>query len=162
MRVSRSLGGALALALVSHFASAAPVQHDAASPSATTPGIRLAQSPSPTPAPAQGALTGSAAMNALVGNTLVLSESGKPEEQIALYFLADGTVKGAAGNRSRTGKWTVSGTKLCIADENKEPRPQDCAELTVEGEGVTLTTTHSGGKTNALRGQILKGNPRNM
>ena len=163
MQLSRSLGGALVLALVSHVAGAAPVDHDKAPPAATTPGIRVAQATSPAPAPA-GAITGAAAMNALIGNTLVLSsESSKPEEQLALYFLADGTVKGAEGNRPKTGKWTLTGNKLCVMDSNKEePRPRDCVDLAVAGDDVTLTVTLSGGKTDAIRGKILKGNPRNL
>jgi hypothetical protein len=102
-------------------------------------------------------LTGLLAMNALIGNTLVINESSA-DRQAAIHFLPDGTVRGMSGQRARTGTWYMTGGRLCIRDSDKDLRQLDCVTIKVTGDSVAIEVS----RDRAMTGQILKGNPRNL
>jgi pyruvate/2-oxoglutarate dehydrogenase complex dihydrolipoamide acyltransferase (E2) component len=98
-------------------------------------------------------LTGLAAWNALVGNSI----SGKNSDGDALteYYLRDGTVKQLADDETATGKWTVKGEKVCFKYPDED---EDCYRITVDGDVATFTEDDGSGR----RYQVLKGNPKKL
>jgi hypothetical protein len=139
--------------------STPPVGQAAPTPPATQPSAPppAASQPAPSPsAPATGAppakLTGVAAWATLVGNTVTGKVDGK---DYADYYLADGTVKSMDDSQIVTGKWALEGDRICFTYPGD---PRECYTLEVMGETATFTD-RSG---NGLRGQILKGNAKNL
>ncbi|MCW5748978.1 MAG: hypothetical protein KIT36_22500 [Alphaproteobacteria bacterium] len=101
-------------------------------------------------------LTGQAAMNALIGNTAVVT--GPPGgKDVVWYFLPDGTVKGLENNSRNVqlATWKLDGEKLCFSSGGQK---FGCFGIEVNGAGLILTNTD--GKS--ASGTILKGNARNM
>ena len=117
------------------------------------PSVQLAQTTptQPAPAPAEK-LTGLAAWNALVGNTVV----GKLEGQDFVdYYLTDGKVKSMVEGQVVTGQWSLEGEKICFVYPNE---PKECYAMEVVGDSATFTDPSGIG----IRTQILKGNARNL
>ena len=153
-----TMGVALTLTLSAGIAAAAPPAERKSTLAKPAPtGALVAQATPPSTGPASGELTGLLAMNALVGNTLVINDP-EAELETAIYFLPDGTAKGMTGQQPRTGTWYITGTKLCIRDGEKNLSPRDCVAFVVTGDSVSI----AGPRDRTLRGQILKGNPRNL
>jgi hypothetical protein len=121
------------------------------------PPVQLAQTtPPPTPpaqsAPAAEKLTGMAAWNVLVGNTVVGTVEGK---ELVDYYLSDGTVKSKVDNELVVGKWALEGDKICFTYPTE---PKECYAMEVTGETATFTAPTGAG----IRAQIFKGNARNL
>lgn len=93
-----------------------------------------------------------AAWATLVGNTITGKIDGK---DYADYYLADGTVKSMDESQIVTGKWALEGDKICFTYPGD---PRECYTLEVMGEHATFTDSSGRG----LRGQILKGNAKNL
>ncbi|MDF2119152.1 hypothetical protein PY365_26630 [Roseiarcaceae bacterium H3SJ34-1] len=98
-------------------------------------------------------LTGLAAWNALVGNSI----SGKNEDGDPLteYYMRNGTVKQLADDETATGKWTVRGEKVCFKYPDED---EDCYRITVDGDIATFSEDDGSGR----RYQILRGNPKKL
>ncbi len=148
------VSGACAWVVCAATAAAAPPGHENMAAAPRVADILVAQTPPP--APASGELTGLAAMIALVGNTIVVTDEG--DRETAIHFLADGTAKGMDRDKPRTGTWYISGARLCIGEGEKSLSPRSCVTLAVSGASVTLTRPD--GRT--MSGQVLTGNPRNL
>lgn len=112
----------------------------------------------------QDAVTGKAAIDLLVGNTLTFTRDGLPEEETAIYFRADGSGRAKRNMNDPTDKatpigWSVrSDGMFCVADAGKKPGDGDCTAISVAGGTVTLTAP---GRP-PLSGKILKGNARSL
>jgi hypothetical protein len=144
-------------------AAVAPLSMAHAAPG--RPAVQLAQATSPAPEPGQpapatppstpttpGKLTGMAAWNALVGNTVVGKLEGK---DFADYYLADGTVKSMVGSETITGRWSLEGDKICFAYPGE---PKECYAMEVSGD-VAVFTDRDG---MSVKGQVQKGNAKNF
>ncbi len=115
-----------------------------------TPPARTAATPTiPQPAPR---LTGLAAWNALLGNTI----TGKNDDGLLTeHYLPDGSVKSRTDDERSTGRWTVRGERVCF----KFPKDdEECYRVQVQ-DNVALFID-SDNKT--WRYEILKGNPKQL
>jgi hypothetical protein len=99
-------------------------------------------------------LTGAAAMNALIGNTVQFQESDGGAGEI-VYFLPDGTLRRRSG---RSSTWHLSGDRICVPPKGEWPGPAQCLSLHVTGDTVILVDS----RTAVARGRIRKGNPENL
>ena len=115
-------------------------------------------------------LTGRDAINALIGNTIVIySRRGFD----ALYFAPDGALKGAssdAGNApAEKAKWSIEGDQLCFVGFNKSSAPDsvtcdlwgDGNRVEIEGRRARLFG-REGGRHILLNWWILPGNAFNF
>jgi hypothetical protein len=98
-------------------------------------------------------LSGVAAWNQLVGNSITGKEDG---ETLVEYYAPDGTAKSMHGNEISTGQWALVGETICFryADEKE----MECYRLEVMGN--TATFTDKGGT--GSRYEIVKGNPQGL
>jgi hypothetical protein len=97
-------------------------------------------------------LTGRAAWNQLVGNSIIGDDDG---ETLVEYYAADGTSKSMSGNKISTGRWTFGGERVCFKYTDE---PRDCYKVEVSGDVVTFYDKDGSG----LRYTLLKGNPRKL
>jgi hypothetical protein len=104
------------------------------------------------PAPAGQKVTGLAAWNQLVGNSITGKEDG---EILVEYYAPDGTVKSMIGNEISTGNWVLVGDTVCFKYPEEE---MDCYKLEVMDNMVTMTDSSG----DAARYEILKGNPKSL
>lgn len=113
----------------------------------------------------QDARSGKAAIDALVGNTLVLIPMGGKRETAALYLLADGTVRRASNEQPDFSNWVLQPEEhwsargkddLCIS--GKVGEPVYCAAVSVAGDLVTLRHQQAG----LHFGNLLRGDARNL
>ncbi|MCW5747587.1 MAG: hypothetical protein KIT36_15480 [Alphaproteobacteria bacterium] len=116
-----------------------------------TPAQPGAPVPQAAPAP-QTKQTGMAAWSMLVGNTVTGRLDGR---EFADYYQADGTVKSMLDSQIVTGRWILDGDKVCFTYPDE---PQECYGLEVSGDTATFTDKSGTG----IRGQILKGNAKNL
>lgn len=108
---------------------------------------------SPTPAgKAASILSGLAAWNALVGNTI----TGRNDEGLLIeHYLPDGTVKSKTDDELSTGRWSMRGDRVCFKFAKEE---EECYRLEVDGSAVTYI--ENGGKR--WHYDILQGNPKRL
>lgn len=104
------------------------------------------------PPPAGQKVTGLAAWNQLVGNSITGKEDG---EILVEYYAPDGTVKSMIGNEISTGNWVLVGDTVCFKYPEEE---MDCYKLEVMDNTVTMTDSSG----DATRYEILKGNPKSL
>ncbi len=97
-------------------------------------------------------LTGRAAWNQLVGNSIIGDDDG---ETLVEYYAADGTSKSMSGNKISTGRWTFGGERVCFKYTDE---PRDCYKVEVSGDVVTFYDKDGSG----LRYTLLKGNPKKL
>lgn len=117
----------------------------------------------------QRRLAGKAAVEALIGNTVVITPG---LERTAFYFLADGTLRRASqninGDEPDFTHWVLQGDErwelrsgdehLCLVDAGAEPGKQDyCLAISIAGDLVTLTSG-----TGPFHGQLLAGDARHL
>jgi hypothetical protein len=141
--------------------AATPAPAPAATPDApaAAPAPAPAATPASPPATPPGAaaaaqtLTGLAAWNQLVGNSISGTEDGKP---LTEYYTADGTAKSMNGDEISNGKWAVVGNLTCFkyAGDDKP----ECYRIEVIGDTVTYYDEDGTG----TRYQLLKGNPKGL
>jgi hypothetical protein len=97
-------------------------------------------------------LTGLAAWNALVGNTVTGTLENR---EFADHYLPDGTVKSTVDGEILSGKWSLEGESICFVYPGE---PKECYEMEVTGDTATFTDKSG----YAIRARILKGNPKNL
>lgn len=137
-------------------------QTPAAEPAPAAPPAEPAPAaPVPAPAPAAPApaapttpakLSGLAAWNAIIGNTV----SGKREgSEYDYYVKADGTLVALDDGDIDTAKWALEGQNICVTfpDEDKE-----CFTIELDGDIVSFRDSSGSG----FRGTLHKGNPKKL
>jgi len=102
-------------------------------------------------ASAQERLTGTAAWNQVVGNSITGEEDG---QTLVEYYAPDGTVKSMHGNDISTGQWALVGEAVCFRYAGDSET--ECYKLEVMGNTATFTDKDGTG----TRYEILKGNPK--
>jgi len=131
---TRILGAALMMALLTGAAGTALAQ---ATPQTTQP------------------LTGWAAINAVIGNTVEIE--GKTGGKGSIYFSLGGMAR-ASDPAERQQRWYATGGILCVAEEGKPIRPSECVAVVVTGDTVEFME----GTRNVGRGRIVRGNPKDL
>lgn len=108
------------------------------------------------PAASDQPLTGAAAWQKLIGNSI----SGKDEDGNALteYYLADGTVKQLVDDETATGKWVIKSGKVCFTFPDDDEDEEACYNVTVDGTIATFADDKGSGR----RYQIVPGNPKRL
>jgi hypothetical protein len=136
----------LAISAVSEGAAAAPAPQAGA---AAAPAPKVAQA-----APAAGKLTGMAALNAVIGNTV----SGKNSDGDAGVWFYDkkGAVKQLVDDEITVGKWAIKGEKIC--EEYPEDDEETCYTVEVSGNIATFADEEGNGR----RYTIAAGNAKNL
>ena len=97
-------------------------------------------------------ITGKAAWDLVVGNTLTGRASGKTYHD---YYRRDGTIASLVDGEITPAKWTLEGDKVCT----KYP-DEDKICYTVVASGRTVTMTDDKGR--GLRATLLRGNPKDL
>jgi hypothetical protein len=95
--------------------------------------------------------------DALIGNTMLLKAADRQAETDSVIdFLREGSGRAKWGDGAPTPiKWLVqTDGKLCVAEQRREFRDEDCASLSIDGDTVTLAAPDRP----AIPGQLLKGN----
>ena len=98
-------------------------------------------------------LSGRAALDAIIGNTIVTSVANG---EVVIFFDANGALKGISGGGPRTGTWIVKDDKLCL-DPNRTHA--ECFRAEVVGTSVSL---HFEEGAPPVVATILQGNARNF
>ena len=144
---------ALAVANNASFAQQAPdAPPPAAAPAPAAPAAEPAPAaPSAAPTPA-AKLSGIAAWNAIIGNTITGKKDG---DDFDYYVKADGTIVWLDDGDIETGKWALEGEKICVTfpDEDKE-----CYKISMDGDVINFLDDDGSG----FRGTLLKGNPKKL
>lgn len=120
-------------------------------PSAGT-SAQAAANPAAAAAAPSAKLTGRAAWNALVGNSITGDEDG---ETLVEYYAPNGTAKSRSGKELSTGKWTLRGEQVCFKYPGYDA---DCYRIEVDGEVATFY--ESDGSSSQYT--MLKGNPKKL
>jgi hypothetical protein len=117
-----------------------------------TPPRSATSEEAPAPEPGTLRLSGKAAWDTVVGNTLTGRLDGKTYHD---FYRKDGKLVSLQEGEISTGKWSLEGEKVCIKypDEDK-----DC--YTVVALGRTVTMTDAKGK--GFRATLLRGNPKDL
>jgi hypothetical protein len=129
--------------------AALPVAPAAAAPS---PAAAAAAALAAAAAAPTDRLTGRAAWNQLVGNSIIGDDDG---EALVEYYAADGTSKSMSGNKISIGRWTFGGERVCFKYTDE---PRDCYKVEVSGDVVTFYDKDGSGP----RYTLLKGNPKKL
>jgi len=119
------------------------------------------------------ALTGRAAIERIIGNTLVLAPREPLPDmtvQSFIYFGPDGRasmqmkaskrVNGTKKTEAETGKWSIDDQdRLCVIEEGKTLRERDCIGMTVTGDTVRSVPEDVFGDATAT---LVNGNPHGL
>lgn len=97
-------------------------------------------------------LTGKAAWDTVVGNTLTGRAGGKTYHDL---YRADGTLASLQDGEITPGKWAMDGDKVCTS---RGSQARTCYEVVASGRTITLTDSSGRG----LRATLLRGNPRDL
>lgn len=144
---------ALAKIDVDAFAEANP--NGAATQTRAAPAPKTGGAAVAAPVPTEAAkLSGLAAWNALVGNTIV----GKDSEggELVEFYLPDGKVKQLSEDEVTGGKWAAKGAKVCFLYSGE--KTETCYRVEVFGDVATFTDDEGDGR----RYRIVKGNPKGL
>ena len=97
-------------------------------------------------------LTGKAAWDTVVGNTLTGRVDGKTYHDL---YRKDGKLVSLLDDEVTTGKWFLEGDKACTKypDDDKE-----CYSVVATGRTVTMTDA----KGKGFRATLLRGNPKDL
>jgi hypothetical protein len=134
---------------------AAALAPRAPAPPAAAPRPQTQAAVNPPAAPrAPARLTGLAAWNALVGNSI----SGKNEDgdPVTEFYLRNGTVKQMTDDEIETGKWAARGDKICF--EYPDDDEESCYTVVLDGNVATFTDEDGSGR----RYEVLQGNPKKL
>jgi len=111
-------------------------------------------------------LVGSAAIHAIVGNTIVILSAGEKRETSAHYYMADGKMRRAHNedpyfdnwDLQPEEKWSVRGEadQLCFSEGGW--KKDLCLGISVTGDRVTF----EGKRIGLIHGILLKGDARNL
>ncbi|SEE15455.1 hypothetical protein SAMN05444161_4991 [Rhizobiales bacterium GAS191] len=108
------------------------------------------QTPSPS-APTK--ITGKAAIEALIGNTMTGSADGTP---YLAFYAKDGTVTMKRGGEVSSGKWSINGDDLC--EEYPDDEDESCYKLELDGTAGVMTDEDG----TPYKIEILPGNPEKL
>ena len=108
------------------------------------------QPPSP---PAEGKLTGRAAIEKLIGNTMSGTAQGSP---YFAFYDPNGTVRMQSGSDLQSGKWTIDGDDLC--EEYPDDEDETCYHIELDGNSGVMTDEDG----TAYKIEILPGNPKKL
>jgi hypothetical protein len=108
------------------------------------------QAPSPS---ALAKLTGHAAIERLIGNTMTGTADGEP---YFAFYDKDGTVKMQRGGDVSTGKWSIDGDDLC--EEYPDDEDETCYKLELDGDSGVMTDEDG----TAYKIEIIPGNPKKL
>lgn len=97
-------------------------------------------------------LTGKAAWDTVIGNTLTGRSGGKTYHD---HYRADGTLASLRDGEITPGKWTLEGDKVCTT---RGGQAKACYDVVASGRTVTLTDASGRG----LRATLLRANPRDL
>jgi hypothetical protein len=97
-------------------------------------------------------LTGRAAWNALIGNSITGDDDGEP---LVEYYAPNGTVKSRSGKELLTGKWTLRGEQVCFKYTGYD---NDCYRVEVTGDVAMFFDSDGSSSTYTM----LKGNPKKL
>jgi hypothetical protein len=111
-------------------------------------------SPAAQATPAAGTLTGLAAWNALVGNTITGKSVG---DSFSEFFDPGGSVKYVDKNGASSGTWAVQGGKVCI--DFPEDDDRSCPKFEVTGKTGTYVDDDGGA---VIHFEILPGNSKGL
>jgi hypothetical protein len=114
----------------------------------------LAQQPPLSPG-ATPSLTGHAAVERLIGNTMTGTADGVP---YFAFYDKDGTVRMQRDGAVSTGQWSSDGEGLC--EEFPEDEDETCYTLTLDRDGATGIMTDADGVAYMIG--ILPGNSRKL
>jgi hypothetical protein len=115
-------------------------------------GGAFAQQPPSSP-PASGKVTGRAAIDKLIGNTMTGTIEGAP---YFAYYDKDGTVRMQVGSDVMAGKWTIDGDGFC--EEYPDDEDETCYHLEIDGNGALMTDEDG----TVYKIEILPGNPKKL
>lgn len=118
-------------------------------------------------------LTGRAAIERIIGNTLVLAPLEPLPDmtlQSSIYFSPDGRasmqieaserINGTEKAETETGKWLIDDQdRLCVVEEGKTLRDLDCIGMTVAGNVVRSVPEEVLGDATVT---LVEGNPRGL
>lgn len=118
-------------------------------------------------------LTGRAAIEHIIGNTLVLAPLEPLPEmtvQSFIYFGPDGRasmqmkaserVNGTEKTEAETGKWSIDDQdRLCVVEEGKTLKDRDCLGMTVTGNTVRSVPEDVLGNATVT---LVEGNPHGL
>ena len=107
----------------------------------------------PVAAPAGAKLSGSAAVEQLIGNTMTGSAEGAP---YFAFYDKDGTVKMRRSGELSTGKWSLDHGELC--EEYPDDDDETCYKLELDGASGVMTDDDG----TAYKIDILPGNPEKL
>jgi hypothetical protein len=108
----------------------------------------------PSPSPSQPAkLTGHAAIDALVGNTMTGTAEGSP---YFAYYDKNGEVRMQQGRDVSVGHWSIDSEDLC--EEYPDDDDETCYKLDLDGAKGVMTDED--GTAYAI--EIIPGNPRKL
>lgn len=106
-----------------------------------------------------GSIAGWSAVEALVGNTLVVTRPDQPGGESAVFVLPDGTGRvatrqGGAADPPRTVQWSFRSDGLfCVSDPSGTAADGDCVTLSIAGDTATLAPKDGPAAT----GKVLRG-----
>jgi len=112
----------------------------------------LAQQPPAAPSPS-GKLSGKAAIEALIGNTMTGNADGVP---YFAFYVRDGTVTMKRGAEVTSGKWSIAGDDLC--EEYPDDEDESCYKLELDGMSGIMTDEDG----TPYKVEILPGNPEKL
>ena len=116
--------------------------------------------------PSKADLAGKAAVQALIGNTLVYSIPDNPGSDAALYILADGTgvaagLPGAISNTPEPMRWRLRDDGLfCTIDLRMGWNYEDCVSISISGDSVTFQSPEV--RSFSSTAMLLQGDARNL
>ena len=104
-------------------------------------------------APAESAkLSGLAAWNAIIGNTVTGKRDG---DDFDYYVKADGVIIWLDDGDIETGKWALEGQKICFTFPGED---KECLTISLDGDVINFLEDDGSG----FRGKLLKGNPKKL
>jgi hypothetical protein len=114
-------------------------------------GMAIAQqAPSPS---AEGKVTGRAAIDKLIGNTMSGMAQGSP---YFAFYDPNGTVRMQTGSDLQAGKWSIDEDNLC--EEFPDDEDESCYHLELEGTSGVMTDEDG----TAYKIEIIPGNPKKL
>lgn len=145
-QASKAVAAALALVAAVFVPCLAPRPALAQS----TPAPATGEATPATPPPA-GKLTGAAAWQTIVGNTV---EARSRDGGYTEYYAPDGAVHHLDRDGKATGKWTLKGEKVCFDFADEDDR--SCVEVEVTGQkGAFIDEDSSRDTFNVLHGNAM-------
>ena len=131
----------------------APAEAPPAAPAPAAPAAAAAPAAPAAAAPAESAkLSGVAAWNAIIGNTVTGKREG---DDFDYYVKPDGAIILLDDGDIETGKWALEGQKICFTFPGED---KECLTVSLDGDVINFLEDDGSG----FRGKLLKGNPKKL